>query len=334
MNPLTTLVVLVFLGCSNFGCTLAYIVESGIEQSRILLNRVPVEDVLKNPKVKQNIKNKLVLAGEAKKFAINTLGLDPTNNYSTYVNINRPYLTWIVRAADKFSLAPYEWWFPITGKVPYKGFFKKKDALAAAKNFNHDKYDTYVRGASAYSTLGWFEDPIISSMLDGEPYNLVELIIHESVHATIYIKNDTDFNEQIANFIALEGTKMFYMNKEGENSPVLKKITDEANDRKIFSTFISKELDKLEQWYKKNKGKLNSTLKEQRLSLINKAFNSRIKNKLKTNLYSNFDKVQLNNAKLLSMKTYIYDLSQLEKLFNKLNKHMPSLVANLKNKSK
>lgn len=178
----------------SLGCSLSYIANSGLEQSRLLLKRQPIKKVLLKKNLSQKLKSKLKLVEEVKEFSESHLGLKQTKNYSSYVDVHRPYLTWLLRAAHTDSLTPYEWWFPIIGKVPYKGYFKKEEALRAQKKFDPKKYDTYVRGVSAYSTLGWFNDPVVSTMLKYKDHNLVNLIIHESVHASIYKKSHTDLH--------------------------------------------------------------------------------------------------------------------------------------------
>ena len=130
-----------------------------------------------------------------------------TKNYSTFVNLHRPYVTYIVSAAPKNELKYYTWYFPIIGSVPYKGYFNEAGANGEARDLASEGYDTYVRGVTAYSTLGWFKDPILSSMLAYSDYDMVNTIIHETVHTTIYIKSNANFNERLASYLGDLGAR-------------------------------------------------------------------------------------------------------------------------------
>src|SRR5690606_3806447 len=122
-------------------------------------------------------------------------------NYSEVAWLDRRYVSWTVSASDPWRLQPYEWSFPIVGRVPYLGFFKEEEAREKEQELIQKGLDTYLRGVSAYSTLGWFEDPLLSSMLNYEDHVLAETLIHELVHTTIWIKNSTDFNERLASYL-------------------------------------------------------------------------------------------------------------------------------------
>lgn len=284
---------------------------------RLLSHREPIEKVLQREDLKDETRHKLLLAQEAQRFAIEKMNLTLGKNYQTYVELGRPYVTWIVTAAPIDRVEPYLWRFPIVGDVPYKGYFKRSRAEREAQRFNPKKYDTWVRGVSAYSTLGWFSDPILSSMLRGQDHHLVDLIIHESVHATLFIKNHADFNERLATYLGNYGTYLFYLEREGENSETLKQIKKENNDEILFSRFISKEIEDLKKWYE-DQTSSNFTAKEearrQRLSLIQERFEEALRPQLQTEIYNYFSRIELNNAVLSSMGTYVQDLSDFEEL--------------------
>jgi len=301
------------------GCGLGYIIKSGVRQASILNKRVPIDEALKNPKIDSEKKGKLKLALAAKTFAENKLGLKRTKNYTSFVELNHKYVSYIVRAAKSYELEPHLWWFPIIGSVPYKGFPTKEEAKEEASQFDPLKFDTYVRGVTAYSTLGWFDDPVLSSMLVYEDIDLVNLIIHETVHATVYIKNNSDFNERLATFIGNLGTKLFYTQLEGSESSHLLSIDNDISDDKVFSQFISQELKDLKSWYKENSQIMNKELKKQRIKKINENFNNNVVLKLKTKNYSYFSKLELNNARLLSFSTYLGDLDIFDQVYASFN---------------
>lgn len=281
--------------------------------------RVPVKVALKDPQLSENQKNLLKLALTVRGFAENNLHLKPTENYTSFVQLDRPYITYLVMAAPPFQLEHHKWSFPFVGQVPYKGFYSLAEAQEEEQKLKLENYDTYVRGATAYSTLGWFDDPILSTMLNYEEHDFVETLIHETVHATLYIKSHADFNERLATYIGQVGTELFYQQKEGWDSPTLKKIKEELNDRKLFSQFISDELDHLKLWYH-NHSPLTAEEKDTYMKSLLERYKKNIQPQLKTSLYSRFGQTPLNNAYLLSLKTYIYDLSDFDVIYKKVYK--------------
>lgn len=324
MDVLRYLLVLILASCCA-GCQIGYIIKSGYYQADLLWRREPLEEILKRPELNTEIKRKLNLAVEAKKFAQENVGLKFSKNYTSYVALEDKFVTYAVMAAPAFELKSYTWWFPITGSVPYKGFFKKQDALDEEANLKEKGYDTFVRGVSAYSTLGWFNDPILSSMMNYKDFDLVNTIIHETVHTTIYIKNAADFNERLATFIGNKATELFYISREGKNSETLKKIKEDNFDDQLFSDFISLEIKSLEDFYK---GKQDISVEDKlsKLEKIKSRFQKELLPKLKGQNYKGFSNLKLNNALLISYRTYMQDLSDFEKLYLKLGENIKTFV--------
>lgn len=312
------------------GCSFTYLVKTGYHQFKILNSRTPISKILQDPNVEENIKEKLRLAEEVKDFAENSLKLKKSDNYNSFVKLDSPYITYLLRVSSTYQLEAYQWSFPFVGKFPYKGYFSRDEAEDAAASFPKDKYDTYIRGVSAYSTLGWFDDPILSSMLRYDNHNLVNTIIHETVHVTIFIKGHTDFNERLASFVSYIGTELFYKMREGENSSTMKLIKDKNHDKLLFSKFISTEIRELKEWYRDNKGLITKESKSKRLKDIQDSFIKNLRSKLKSSDYDYFSEVELNNAKLLPYETYISDLSDFEKLYIKTGKDFFNMIAYLK----
>lgn len=315
---------LVFVSLS--GCQLTYYLKSAYYQTQILHKRVPLAQALKDPQTPESIKNKLTLALRAKNFAEKELGLTPTKNYTTYVDLKRPYVSWIVHASPTFALKHHLWHFPFVGDLPYKGFFSEREAIEEAAAFPNNQFDTYIRGVTAYSTLGWFEDPLLNTMMNYSDHDLVNLIIHETTHSTLYIKSQADFNEQLATFVGNLGTHLYYLKEEGNNSFTLQTIEKEQHDEQIFSHFLTQEMDLLEEWYLKENQEKSLQKKENRLEEIKFRFKSQIVPQLQTRSYTYFDHQKLNNAFLLSLKTYVYDLSIFQQVFEKLQKDFPRFI--------
>lgn len=295
------------------GCQFGYFLHSAKGQISILSSKVEVEKALQDEKISEVEKQKIRLAQEARQYAVEKIGLVKNKNYSEYVKLTRPYVTYVVSAAEKKKLKQFEWDYPIVGKMPYKGFFDEGLAKEEEQELIQKGYDTFLRGVSAYSTLGWFQDPLLSSMTNYRDDILVNTIIHETVHATLYIKNSADFNERMAVFIANKATEEFYFAKEGASSATVASIRAENADENLFSGFISHELRKLEAWYLE--ADRTDEQKSVRLAEIKSRFQSEVLPKLKTKTYSNFAEKNLNNARLLLYKTYVSDLADFEKLF-------------------
>ncbi len=172
-----------------------------------------------------------------------------------------------------------------------------------AATFDKAKYDTSVRGVSAYSTLGWFEDSVLSSMLRYEDIDLAELILHESIHTTLYVKSAAEFNERLATYMGHEGMKLFFIAKNGPDAPELKAALKDTATNGEFSLFITQELKELKTWYEQNSGKVTPESKSARLKEIQSRYLKELKPRMQTNNYDDFAKRELNNAILLAYQT-------------------------------
>lgn len=318
------------------GCQIPYIANSGWQQAKLYSKRVDIDKVVQDKATPPETRRKLELVKEARRYAENELGLKSTGNYRQFVALDRPYVSYIVHAAPSFKLESHRWWFPLIGNVPYKGYFSKADAEAESKTFPPKDFDVFVRGVTAYSTLGWFDDPVWSSMMIYHDADLVNTVIHETVHATIFIKSQADFNERMATFLGDLGTEMFYRKKEGDTSKQIERLRQERIEQKLFSDFLSKEMKDLREWYKQNES-LNAEekiiRKTARLKEIQERFKAEIQPQIKSGSYSGFATEPLNNARLLAYGTYYEDLSDFEKLREKLGPEFKVLLAYLKNLS-
>lgn len=318
---------LVFL--ANTACQMGYYLHSGYHQSKLISSRESIDKVLRQSSVNEETKRKLRLVQDTKAFAESELGLKSSRNYTTFVKLEEPYVTYIVQVSHNDELKPYLWSFPLVGNVPYKGYFRKRLADEEAASFSPDKYDTYVRGVSAYSTLGWFQDSVLSSMLRYADYDLVELILHETVHTTLFIKNAAEFNERMATFLGQEGMKRFYLKREGKDSPNLKKAEKDSEDQAIFSAFITKEIESLKKWFSENKG-FTKEQKTARLKEIQTRFKQDVRPRVQKESFQDFENRELNNAYLLGLQTYMYSLEDFQKLFDKFGQDFTKTLAYLK----
>lgn len=294
---------------------------------KLLSSRVPVEEVLKREDLSKDTRHKLSISQDARKFAEERLHLKPTKNYKSYVELDRPYVTYVVSAAPKWSLEHHQWSYPFLGKMPYKGYFNEEDAKSEEEKLKGDDLDTYMRGVTAYSTLGWFDDPLLSSMMRYKDYDLVNTIIHETVHATLYIKHAADFNERLASFLGNKGAEYFYLEREGPDSETLQQVKIDNEDSKVFSAFISEEIKNLKDWYK-NISAVERTedIRKARLQEIQTRFKNEVLPRLQGQQYSRFSTLNLNNARLLIYKTYMQNLDEFEQLYHLVDRNFEKFI--------
>lgn len=213
----------------------SYGFKQGRGQLSIIWNAKPVEEFLNNKSFPDSLRQKLFLLEEIRKYAIDSLGLKDTENYKTLFDQKGEEIMWVVTASEAYQLKPKEWKFPVVGTVPYKGFFDKDEAIATAKNLEAEGWDVSIRNPGGWSTLGWFTDPILSGMLEKSDGELASLIIHEMVHATIFVKDSVDFNENLASFIGDRGAEAFLIHRFGEQSD---QYLEFINDDKDYTTYV------------------------------------------------------------------------------------------------
>jgi predicted aminopeptidase len=214
---------------------LSYAVRQGYGQFRIIWNARPVEEFLTDPEFPDSLKARLNFIAEVRRYSVDSLGLKDTENYKTMFDQRGKEIMWVVMACEKFRLKPKEWEFPIVGAVPYKGFFDEKRANDLKQELEKEGWDVVVRNPGGWSTLGWFTDPILSKMLSRSEGDLANLIIHEMSHATIFVKDSVDFNENLATFIGDRGTEKFLIYKYGEHS---KEYTTYMEEDKDYLKFV------------------------------------------------------------------------------------------------
>jgi predicted aminopeptidase len=245
---LALLLILVVLTVAYWDLVI-YGIRQGKGQLNIIWNARPVEHFLEDPAFPDSLKQKLVLINEVRKYAIDSLGLKDTKNYKTLYDQKGEEIMWVVTASEPFKLKAKEWEFPVLGSVPYKGFFNKDLALKLREELVNEGWDVSIRNPGGWSTLGWFTDPILSKMLERSEGDLANLIIHEMSHATIFIKDSIDFNENLATFIGDRGAEKFLLFKYGANSKQYKSYFTDDEDYLKFADHMLRGSETLDSLY-------------------------------------------------------------------------------------
>ena len=226
-----------------------YGVEQGMGQMHIILNARPVEEYLRDPHFADSLKKKLVLIDKVREYAIDSLSLKDTKNYKTLYDQQGKEVMWVVMASEPFALKAKEWTFPVVGSVPYKGFFDRGKAIKLKEELEKEGWDVNIRNPGGWSTLGWFTDPILSKMLERSEGDLANLIIHEMSHATIFVKDSIDFNENLATFIGDRGAEQFLLSVYGPDSEEYTSYMNEDQDYVMFADHMLRGAEKLDSLY-------------------------------------------------------------------------------------
>ncbi len=219
-------------------------------QLHIVINARPTEELLTDKNFPDSLKKKLQLVNDIRRFAIDSLGLKNSKNYTAvYDQKGKPAL-WVLTACEPFAMTAYEWKFPLLGAVSYKGFFEKENGLPELEALKQEGYDTDYSPTGGWSTLGWFKDPILSNMLRRSEGQLAELIIHELTHATLYLPGSVDYNENFATFTGEQGALQFLAYRFGRASKELKAYADLQYDEEVFGKYMVTSAKELDAFYK------------------------------------------------------------------------------------
>lgn len=226
-----------------------YIGKIAWGEAKILGGSIPCQEVLSDEEVSQEIKEGIRLVQEVKEFSHQRLGLRLDGAYETFYRVKGDALIYVVSACPQDSMEPYTWRFPIVGEMEYKGFFSEKDAIKEIRKLQEQGYDTCLQQAIAFSTLGWLSDPLYSTVVDRHPVVIMNIIIHELVHTTVFFKGETELNEHIASFIAEKGTLIFIEERFGSSSDWYRFAQDHARDEDVVAGFFQGLYDSLKELY-------------------------------------------------------------------------------------
>ena len=207
IGVVATLATTILAGCAG------YYLQAASGQAALMRARQPLEQVLADPSTPATLRQQLLVVDAALLFARLELELPSTRSYRHYADVGRPYVVWNVFAAPEFSLEPHEWCYPVAGCTAYRGWFSEARARASAESLVRRGNDVFVGGVAAYSTLGWFADPVLNTMLGDDATGLAGLLFHELAHQRLYVAGDTLFNEGFATLVEEEGTRRWLLSR-------------------------------------------------------------------------------------------------------------------------
>ncbi|MFC1778493.1 aminopeptidase [Pseudomonadota bacterium] len=286
--------------CSGPG----YYMQAVSGQWKLMHAREDIQSVLNDPATTPELTEQLLLADQIKTFARNSLDLPANGSYSSYVEVEGDALVWNVVATGEFSLQPKKWCFPVAGCVPYRGFFKQQKAMQSAERYRRKGMDVYVSPAVAYSSLGWFSDPLLSTMLSGSDVRMAAYLFHELAHQRLYIKDDGVFNEGYASFVEETGLKQWLeTNQRQDDLQQWKHLQNVSMD---FNTLIGETRHELSELYHTDSPE--TEMRERKNEILDSFLRSleKLRNEKwqGKQYYQSWFEEPLNNARLALYDTY------------------------------
>lgn len=317
---------LAVLAVTPTGC---YLSRGAYEEARILGNRKPIADMVRDPATDTITRAKLRVVLEAREFARASLGLKTKESFTTYSKLDTDTLVLLLSAAYRDSLKAYTWWFPVVGRVPYKGYFDFDRARRDEQKMQREGFDTYLRPSDAFSTLGWFNDPLLSTSLRRDTIELANTVIHELTHNTFYAPGQAYFNESFASFVGARGAAAFFRGRGQEQAA--REVDARWADEKLLAGFwatVLKSLDSAFAAHPRSKVERlearDSVFARARLHLV-----TVISRQFKTIGPSYATRVPLNNAALLARRVYAQDLQVFDEVYNRDKKNLNRAVARI-----
>jgi len=331
-SPYSWLILLgTLVGSIVSGCSPIYVLRAAYEEGKILWRREPIANFIQNVEVPQDTNEKLRLVLAVREYARDVLKLNVRGSYSSYSYVDRPDLTYIVVAAPKTELRPYTWWFLIVGSVPYKGYFSKQDAEAEIERLKAEGYDTNMRTSAAFSTLGWFDDPLLSHLLKYDRVMLSEIVFHELFHNTLYLKGASAFNESVANFIGHRASIDFFRERSGEGSAEHLRATQLWDDEREFGAFIAEVAGTLAELYGRDIAKDDKLrLREEIFARAKAEWARRVADR-PVQRFRGFSQQPLNNAVLMHYLVYLKDLDLFESIYESSGRNLERTIEAIRN---
>lgn len=301
-------------GCSD----IHYLSQATAGHLRIMSARVPIENVLKANDLDPESRDKLKMVLEARSYASERLGLPKNKSYTLYSETDRRYLGWNVYVAPKFSIEPMKWCFPVAGCVAYRGYFSKKEAIEFARKMKERNFDVFVTPFDGYSTLGWYDDPVLSTQLRLNQIDLAGLVFHELAHQKFYVPGDSRFNEAFAVTVERAGTLQWLKFKNRDD--LISKAQQMWAEEDRYNAIVLKVRQRLADLYHSG---LDSRAMEEKKALIFANLKSELNCNDTESPQSNGETSELNNAYIASIDTYYLLLPAFQNILDSVAGNLP-----------
>ncbi len=302
-------------------CSPIYLIRTGVAEAKILRARRPIPEVVLDPATDERTRTKLTFVAEARNYAISEFGLDVGRSYTSFTQLDSDTLAMVLSASRQDQLTPKTWWFPIIGRVPYKGYFNEDAAIREQEELEEDGFDTYLRPTAAFSTLGWFADPLLSTLLRLDEVDLVETVLHELSHNHLFVKGQVRFNESFATFVGRAGAIEFFCNRQGGGPDTVKCLRAQARwrDHRRFEAFIDGLVEELEVVYQDTTLAYVSKLAQREIIFDRslETFANEVQPTFEASTYQGFLVTPLNNATLLTRIRYNHRLQDFQALLER-----------------
>lgn len=295
--------------------TACYLSRGAWEEAKILSRRQPISEMVADPRTPVEAREKLKVVLAAREYAKDSLRLRTKDSFTTYSRLDHDTLVLVLSAAYRDTLKPYTWWFPIVGRVPYKGYFDFGKAKRDAQNLAADGFDVYVRPSDAFSTLGFFNDPLLNTTLRGDSLGLANTVIHELTHNTFYASGQAPFNESFAMFVGARGAAAFFRSRG--QAAAAAKLDAEWEDDKLLARFWATVIKSLDSAYA-----AHADSKPARIAARDTVY-LRARARLISEIAPAFrtinpryaERVPLDNASLLARRVYASDLDVFDQVY-------------------
>jgi predicted aminopeptidase len=305
-----------------------YVTRAGFEETRILQSRQPIDRLVRRPDTDPALRRSLGLVLETRDYAAR-LGLEAKETYTTYSDVGRDTLLLVLQAAPKDCICPHTWKYPIVGRIPYKGFFDPVAARREAARFSSRGYDTYLRPSSAFSTLGWFNDPLLSTALTRDSVELTATVFHEIAHNTLYVRSATPFNESFAQMVGYRSAQAFF--EERGDSARAQQAADRWHDEIVLGDYYAAVVERLEALYSRHPD--SATLEEGRRSAAAWArsqLEGPIGQRFRTFKIGRLTDRPINNAQLIGARIYRTRLDLFDRWYEQHDRDVRRSVTALK----
>jgi predicted aminopeptidase len=308
------------LGLVLGACNPVYVARAGWAQAQILASREPLPAVMADPNTDEATRGKLRLVWDARRFAIEELGFRNAGDaYTSVAHLPSDTLALVLSAAHRDRLAFRTWWFPVAGRVPYRAYFSESAALRARDALEAEGYDTYLRPTAAFSTLGWFADPVYSTMLRQDEVGVVTTVLHELAHNHLYLGGHGRFNESFASFAGYAAAIEFFCRREGGGHDTLKclRARDRWHDARVVSRFLMALEEEVRAIYAREDLASAEKIERRNRSYAGALarFRGEVQPSLRATTYDYLAREELNNATLLARTLYFHRLDDFDRLW-------------------